>query len=122
MPNLKTLLRLNAASCLGFGVLFVALPAATAGFLGTPPFWLVVATGSVLIANGLHLIWASRRPAPIRPEIFYFCAGDAGWVLATLALIASGTWVTSGPGIIAALIVAIGVGALGALQAFAVLK
>jgi hypothetical protein len=108
-------LRTNAASCLVFGGVFVAMPGLVAGFLGTPPVWLVAALGAGLIVNGAHLLWAARR-GPGRPELLYFALGDGAWVAGTVLLVATGTWITTPAGVIAALTVAAVVGVFGVLQ------
>jgi hypothetical protein len=112
---ITNVLRANAAACLAFGTLFLALPAPVAGFLGNPPVWLVAALGGVLLLNGAHLLWAATR-GPGRVELLYFAFGDAAWVAGTLALVASGTWITTGAGIAAALAVAAPVGVFALLQ------
>lgn len=121
MPSLKTILRLNAASCLGFGAVFLSLPGSVGAFLGAPPApaWLLAALGAALIVNGAHLILASRQALPPKALILYFSAGDFAWVLATLGLIASATWITRPEGLIAALLVAAFVGWVGVSQLFA---
>lgn len=116
MPELPTLLRLNAASCLIFGALFVAVPLATAQYLGSPPAWLIRVLGIVLLVNGAHLIFASCREVIRRLEVLYFVAGDATWVAISFVLIATGTFITTTGGMAAALLVAIFVGAIGCLQ------
>ena len=90
MP-LATVLRLNAASCLSFGLIFLAAPWTVAAFLGTAPVWLIVSLGVGLIGNGV-LLWLSVREAraPKRAEVLFFCLGDLGWVVMTLALILTG--------------------------------
>lgn len=115
--TLATVLRLNALSCLGFGVLFLAAPGPVATGLGTPPTWLIVALGAGLVGNAA-LLWLSARGgrAPRRAEVLFFCAGDAAWVVATLALVLAGVWIVTPGGRIAALVVAIMVGALGLAQ------
>jgi len=115
--TLATILRLNALSCLGFGALFLAAPGAVAQALGTPPVWLVAALGAGLLGNAL-LLWLSVRGgrAPRRAEVLFFSLGDAGWVMATLALILGGVWIVTPGGRIAALAVAAMVGALGLAQ------
>jgi hypothetical protein len=112
---ITNVLRANAASCLAFGALFLALPGPVAGFLGSPPVWLVAVLGAVLLLNGAHLLWAATR-GPGRVELLYFALGDAAWVAGTLALIASGTWIKTGAGIAAALAVAAPVGIFAVLQ------
>ena len=118
MPSLRAILRANAASCLIFGTLFVLLPAKTAGFLSPSPAppWLMQMVGLVLIANGLHLLWAASRKTFQPWEILYFSAGDMAWVMITLALIGAGTWITTPGGITAALGVALMVGGFGLTQ------
>lgn len=118
MLALASILALNATSCVLFGVLFLALPGAVAAFLGTPPApaWLIAAIGVILVVNGAHLAWAARQQRPRRALVLYFSGGDIAWVVATVALIAGGLWITTPGGIAAALIVAAGVGAMGVLQ------
>lgn len=118
MLALASILALNATSCVVFGLLFVALPGAVAAFLGVPPApaWVIATIGALLLVNGAHLAWAARQRAPHRALVLYFCGGDMAWVVATLALIAGGLWITSPGGIAVALIVAAGVGAMGVLQ------
>lgn len=121
MTALKTILRLNAASCIGFGALFVAVPGAVAAFLGAPaaPRLGILALGALLILNGLHLLHTSLRPDPPRWLVLYFSAGDFLWVAVTAVLVATGVWITSAPGISAALAVAAMVGAMGVAQILA---
>ena len=121
MTALKTILRLNSASCIGFGVLFVAAPRAVAAFLGAPPApaTVVLAVSAILIINGLHLLHTSLRSDPPRLLVLYFSSGDLLWVVATAALIAVGIWINAAPGIAAAVAVAAMVGALGLAQVLA---
>lgn len=106
----------NGSSCLLFGALFLALPGGVSGFLGSPPTWLIEVLGAGLILNGLHLVWAARR-GPRRRELLYFTTGDGAWVAGTLLLIVSGLWITTTPGILAAIACALPVGMFGVLQA-----
>jgi hypothetical protein len=116
MTSLPTILRINAASCIGFGILFAVAPHAVAAFLGTMPAAAIFALGLALIGNGAHLALASARRA-IRPvEVVWFSAGDLLWWLATMALLAAGIWITSPAGIAAACVVATGVAGLGLAQ------
>ncbi len=119
MPPLPGLLRANAASCLGFGALFVIAPDAVARFLSEDPAppALMRALGALLLVNGAHLLRAARRPRPWLAEIVYFAAGDLLWVIGTLALALAGLWITTAPGLAAALGVAALVGRFGLLQA-----
>lgn len=115
--TLATILRLNALSCLTFGALFLAAPAAVAGALGTPPAWLVAALGAGLLGNGA-LLWLSvaRGRVPRRAEVLFFSIGDGLWVGATLGLILAGVWIVTPGGRVAALAVAVMVGAFGLAQ------
>lgn len=118
MFALAAILALNATSCVLFGLLFLALPGAVAAFLGTPPApaWVIGVIGALLLVNGAHLAWVARQRRPPRALVLYFAGGDIAWVVATLALIASGVWITTPAGIVASLIVAAGVGAMGVSQ------
>lgn len=115
--RLATVMRLNAASCLGFGAMFVLMPGAVAAGLGSAPAGLVFALGLGLLGNAV-LLWRAVRKgrAARRGEVLFFCIGDLGWVLATLVLIGAGLWITAPMGQVLALIVAAGVGAMGLLQ------
>jgi len=115
--TLATVLRLNALSCLGFGALFLLAPVAVAAVIGTPPVWLVAALGAGLVGNGALLLLSVRGGrAPRRAEVLFFSLGDAAWVVATLALILAGVWIVTPGGRVAALAVAVMVGALGVAQ------
>ena len=115
--RLATVMRLNAASCLGFGALFVILPGVVATGLGSAPAGLVFALGLGLLGNAA-LLWLAVRNGrqPRRAEVLFFCIGDLGWVLATLALIWAGLWIIAPLGQASALIVAAAVGAMGLMQ------
>ena len=110
---LKQILIANAASCLGFGALFLLRADATARTLGSAPVIVLQILGAGLLVNGLHLLWAARQDHPSRPLVHYFAAGDAAWVLGTLALLANGIWITTILGTILALSVAGFVAACG---------
>ena len=119
MLNLQTLLRTNALSCLLFGSLFTARPQQVAAFLAehaAAPTLIVLITGLILIAHGLHLLWAAQGLSPSAALIFYFAAADWLWVLASLSLIVSGLWINTLVGIVATLLVATMVGIFGLLQ------
>jgi len=118
MTSLVVILRLNAASCLGFGTLFTILPGEVALTLGTAPPGVVFGLGLLLLANGIHLALASLRSRPIHTEILWFSFGDMAWWLASLALIAAGFWITTPHGVALALLVAACVAAMGGAQLF----
>jgi len=109
-------MRLNAASCISFGLLFLVLPGSVAAFLGTFPQAMVLALGLGMLGNGVHLIAASRRAELRASEVIWFSLGDLSWWLATLALIVANVWITSFAGIVVAVIVATYVAGLGVTQ------
>lgn len=119
MDSLKFIMRLNAASCILFGLLFTVFPRAIAAFLGGAPSAAIVVLGIGLLANSVHLIAASRRTVVRQIEVIWFSLGDFGWWLATLALIVANIWITTAPGAIVAVIVAIFVAGLGVAQLWA---
>ncbi len=117
--RLQSVLRVNAASCIGFGLVFSLLPGKTAAFLAVEriaPAWLIAVLGVALIVNGLGLLLTARQQAPQLMLVRLFSLGDLLWVVATIALIITGWWVNSSTGIAVALLVAAGVGTMGWLQ------
>lgn len=116
MKFLKTALLLNASSCIIFGAIFIAFASAVSQYIGSSFEWIVPALGAVLLFNGLHLVFASRRAKPLCPEILYFVAGDFLWVVGTLVLVSLGLVITSPHGTLVSLLVAAMVGAFGVMQ------
>src|SRR5210317_886638 len=118
MMNLITTMRLNAASCIGFGTIFALFPGPVAGFLGEAPVpaRLLLVVGLVLVVNGLHIVWAATDTDRARKWRIYFSLGDFAWVAATAVLIATGLWITTTGGMIAAIAVAAMVGFFGIRQ------
>ena len=110
---------MNASTCLGFGLLFVSLPASVAGFLSQdqPADNLVfIILGLGLMTQGGHLIWASLQTNPSKALILYFSFGDFAWVLSSVLLMVLGFWITTPMGILYSSLVAVMVGTLGLLQ------
>lgn len=123
MPTLlRNTLILNAASCIGFGLLFIFASPATNHFIGNPLTWLTPLVGMVLVFNGAHLIFASRRERPLCLEVLYFIGGDLLWVIGSILLVALGLIVTTPHGGITAILVALMVGSFAALQFFSYRK
>lgn len=119
---LRTALRVNAASCLLFGVLFTLMPAPVGRFLGVSSVVAVVLVGAALLINGGHLLVASWRKR-VRPrEVYYFSTGDLLWVTLTLALVATDSFLTTTISVVASLVVAAFVGTVGVLQLWALSK
>ncbi len=119
MTSLKTVLRLNALSCLFFGAMFVFAPKSVPAALGHVPSGVLVTLGVVLLLNGAHLILAAQRRKPWVVEIIWFTLGDLAWWLMTMGIVASGFWITTPFGLWAAIIVATIVAVLGVLQMWA---
>jgi len=115
--SLKTTIRLNALSCLGFGIAFALLPNSIGAFLdGIPPLIMRI-VGIGLAINGLHLVTSSFRHQIGRFELAYFILGDFLWVLASLILITVVPQIIhSTQAIISTLAVAIIVGSLAMMQ------
>jgi len=113
---LKKVLIANALSCLFFGILFLAKTDAVYTFVGEPPVLVLRILGIGLIINGIHLGYVAYQKQPTRNAILYFIIGDVIWVLATLALLVIGLWITAFSGMILAILVAVFVGLCGALQ------
>jgi len=119
MNTLKSALRANAASCIVFSLIFLLKPTEVAMFLGgdTPaPETLLQALGAVLMANGLHLVWASRMPRPSKHLVLYFSSGDFIWAIASISLVLLGVWVTTAAGIVVSMLVSVMVVVFGLLQ------
>lgn len=113
---MKSVLFANAASCAIFGFIFVVFSGGVSAFIGSPPRSLIVVLGAGLLANAALLIVEARRPHPRAAKVRSFAIGDGVWVLFSLGLILTGTWVTTDAGIIWTLGVALFVGACGAAQ------
>jgi|GEM_PF-926778 len=116
MTSLAFVLRLNAASCLSFGALFLTIPHGVASVLGNASPAVLVGLGAVLLFNGAHLLLASIRTRPFPAEILWFSMGDMAWWLATLTLVAADVWITTPTGIALALLAALCVASLGLSQ------
>lgn len=119
MLSLKRVMVLNAISCILFGATFLAFSHEVGLFLhkvAPAPNLVLILLGSVLIFNGLHLMWAASKKEIEEWLVVYFVLGDLAWVGISLFLIFSNIWITSQLGIIATLLVAVMVGAFGILQ------
>lgn len=116
MTSLQLALRLNAASCLGFGAVFVLFAPGVSRLVGTVPVPVLLALGVLLLVNGGHLVLASLRTRPIWGEVLWFSLGDMTWWLGSLGLLATGLWITTPAGIIGAWVIASAVSCLGLWQ------
>ena len=116
---LKTILRLNSLSCIGFGFAFALAPESIGSFLdGIPPVilhWI----GIGLALNGFHLVIDSFRKKIGKFELGYFIVGDLLWVLSSIILTTLVSEVIySPPAIATTLAVALLVGSFAALQIY----
>ncbi len=125
MITLSNIMRANAISCIGFGIVFFLLPEQIQSFLSInkpAPTLVFIVLGIALFVNGLHLIWASLQEKPSRLLVIYFCIGDYLWVIGSFYLLLTGLWITTPKGIAATLLVSIMVGTFGLLQTFKLKK
>lgn len=113
---LRYVLKVNAASCALFGILFLFTTASAGAIIGDPPTLLLQVLGGGLIINAVLLFGTSLKQQPMRAAVLFFALGDALWVVATLTLIAMSLWITTPLGIILSLGVAAFVGLCGAMQ------
>lgn len=118
ISRIRWVLRVNAASCLFFGGLFVSSGTSASVFLSNSPKHsaMIQMIGALLLFNGIHLVLASLRRQISSAELLYFSTGDLLWVAGTAALISLGYFVETSAGIVVALGVAAFVGTLGGIQ------
>ena len=85
MPNitLPKALALDAASCALFFALCVGATVTVAGLLGLPPTVVAIA-GWICLPTAALLAFLALRP--VRPLLLAVVLGNAGWVLASLAV------------------------------------
>jgi len=119
MFTLHNVMKLNALSCITFGIIFLAMPSTVTEFLSQnnqAPANVLMILGAGLILNGVHILWAARQATPQPLLVRYFSSGDFLWVVGSIGLLLSGTWITNTAGIISTVVVALMVGLFGALQ------
>ncbi len=118
MTSVAFALRVNAVSCLVYGILFAVWPGPVAATLGDVPPGVILGLGIGLLVNGGHLALAAMRKRLRRAEVLWFALGDMAWWLASLALIAAGIWITMPLGVALAALTAVFVAGIGATQLF----
>ena len=95
MMQLSTLLRrtlgFDAATCAAMGVAMTAGGLPLGKLTGLPPALLMIAV-LVLLAVAAVMAWLARRESAPAPMVWLVLGGNAGWVVASFALLASG-WV-----------------------------
>jgi hypothetical protein len=117
-PNfLPKVLRLDAWSCLGCGVLQLALPGMMRDLTGLPAA-LLAGTGWFLLVYAALVWWLSRRDPLPRPAIWLIVIGNLGWAIGCVALLASGLFTLSLTGMAYVALQAATVGLLAELQYF----
>lgn len=119
MFTLSSVMKANAVSCIGFGIVFFFLSEDVINFLTTSkqaPKGVISVLGFVLFFNGLHLIWASFKIMPSKLLVLYFSVGDFIWVISTSYLLLTGLWITTSKGIAMTIVVSLMVGLFGLLQ------
>ncbi len=119
MQDINTILKLNGLNCLLFGAIFVFATQLTINFLSQTnpaPEIAIVAMGVVLNLYGLLLIWMGNKQKPDAKMVLLIAIGDAAWVLLTIGLILTQTWITELNGITVSGMVAIIVGWFGWMQ------
>jgi len=83
-PALRRILALDAGLCLGSAALFVGLGGPLAALTGLP---VPVLLAGGLVCLGAAALMLAARARPVRPGLVALVvAGNAGWVLACLAL------------------------------------
>lgn len=91
LTSLRTLLLIDAATCAAMG-LALGLGAAPSAALTGLPYTLLVWAGLALLPIAAFLALVALRPALHAAGGRLAVAGNAGWVLASIGLLASG-WV-----------------------------
>lgn len=85
---LRTILKLDAASCLAMGAILVPGAAALAEPLGMPSE-LLLAAGAMLIPLCLFISWLGTRHSGPAALVWLVILGNVGWTAASLLLAAN---------------------------------
>lgn len=93
--DIDRLKRVNAAVAASSGGLLAFAPEASAAWVGAPEPWLLRLVGVSTLGYAAHVFASSFRGRQIPAELRWFVAGDAAWVLATVAAFAAGLITTS---------------------------
>lgn len=116
MQSVRYLLRLNTATCAGFGTLFMIWAPGVADYLGAMPIVALQWLGVALLLHSGHLLLVSFRSRIHDLEIYYFSSGDLLWFLASLCLVSATDLVSTNAGVTATLCIALGVAVMGIAQ------
>ena len=107
-PLLKRVLHENAAFSVLSGAVFAIMGAARDEWLGVDR-WILIAVGISLVGYAGFLLWGTASMDRIRAVGATAVAGDIGWIIGTLVLVAATDYLTS-TGEIVALLICIPVG------------
>jgi hypothetical protein len=114
---LRTALRANAAFSTATGIGMLLAPAAAGALLGVDAPWVLRGIGLALLIFAVDLVWFSRSERTLRTIGQAAVAGDAAWVLGTLALATLMPGLLSTSGWMMAAGVALAVGGFAVAQA-----
>ena len=111
---LKRVLLLDAASCLGMGILLAAGAGPLAPLLGLGSS-LLLGAGAVLVPIGLFILWAGARRTLLPAAVYLIVAGNLLWVIESV-LVVRGTEAITSLGTAFVLVQAAAVAGLCALE------
>lgn len=103
--DIDRLKRINATVAASSGALLAFAPEASAAYVGASAPWLLRLVGVSTLGYAAHVFASSFRTRQIPAELRWFVAGDAAWVLTTVAAFAAGL-ITTGRGAIVAVALA----------------
>jgi len=115
LPSLRSLLFIDAATCATMGLALDLAAAPIAALTGLPQPLLLYA-GLSLLPIAAFLALVALRPAQQPAGGWLVIAGNAGWVIASLVLIAAGWVQPNGLGVAFVLVQALAVAGLTLLE------
>ena len=116
MDGVRFVLRLNVATCAGFGLLFLLATHSVSNLLGSFPILALQILGVGLLLHSLHLLFASLRKKVILFEVYYFSAGDILWFLGSLLILVGTGFVSTIYGAVVTILVGTLVAGIGLAQ------
>lgn len=115
-PNfMRSVLRIDALSCVACGLLQLALPGQMAGLLRLPGP-LLAYTGEFLLVYAAVVALVSTRKSMPRNVVWLLVAGNLGWAAACVLLLVSGIVQPTALGVAYVLMQALTVAVLAGLQ------
>jgi hypothetical protein len=85
---LRTILKLDAASCLAMAAILVPAASMLEPLLGVPAT-LLASTGVGFVPLGLFILWLGTRREALAALVYLLIAGNLAWVALTLAVASS---------------------------------